>query len=79
MPSSFPGTDSDRAARLEQIRERDRVALELETAQRAALAKTGIQADVVKTMQREAIFGEGASLEGRLRDAGKRGGARGFD
>lgn len=78
-PARSLRTDTDRTSRLELQREHDRRALEAEAAHRAQLAKTGIKADVVKGMQREAIFGAGASLEGRLRDAGRRGGAGGME
>lgn len=71
--------DTDRASRLQQIRAADALALEAEIKHRASLSKTGIKADVVKGMQQEAIFGSNVSLEGRLREAGKRGEARGLD
>ena len=68
---------SSRAARLSSIREAERAASQAETLARERALKSGVKADVVKGMEKEAFFGSSQNLAGRLREGGRK--VVGFD
>lgn len=68
---------STRTARLTSIREAELAAATAEALARERQSKSGVKADVVKGMEKEAFFGSSQNLAGRLREGGRK--VVGFD
>jgi hypothetical protein len=72
MSTNASSHDAARTVRLAAIRQAETAAAEAELAERERVRKSGVKAEALKGLEKEVYFGKEQTLEGRLREGGRR-------